>query len=147
MVRNYEHIVKFEDVHQAVMALKPSKTEIPKKKASKLSDLWRKKVSSLRLYASKLFGGNVDQIINYLRSFSWRTLSEKLADLPMSKKKCDEWPVILNENLQRKVNMMRRLILFASKNQPVQFILQRLMYEYKGSDYGLRVKNISAFFR
>ena len=88
-MKNYTHRVKFEDVYQAVMAMKPSKTPIPKKTVRKLIDLWRKKVSSLRLYATKLSGGNVDQIINYLRNFTWKTLSERLVDLPMSKKKSD----------------------------------------------------------
>ena len=90
MVRNYESKIKFDEVHEAVLLLRQSRTRNPKKILSTLSDLWRRKVLSLKLYARKLSGGNPNQIFNYARSFTWNILSERLSELPMSEKKSSE---------------------------------------------------------
>ena len=82
MVRSYVRTVKFKDVNKAISLLKPSRTAIPRKKLSVLSDLWRAKIRSVKLYAMKLSGSNYKQMLVYLGgAFSWRSLARRIVKI------------------------------------------------------------------
>ena len=62
MVWNYLPSTKFEDVHRTVVELRSSRSSIPRRTISTLSVLWRQKIQSVKIYATKLGIGNLFEI-------------------------------------------------------------------------------------
>ena len=130
MVRSYSKVIKFRDIHSIILKFKPTRTEIPSKKnLRELKDNWIEKIASVKLYATKIAGGNFSQMLYYLGgSLSWNALSKRVSELPVSKKKSTEQSVTKPQDKHRlRKNVINKLIELASGGEHVHFV-QNYMY-------------------